>query len=648
VPLPVGLSSTFSYANAGVINNSTRFSVDISWPLTITPSSPVWNWIRFGSNWGTYGAQPDNPTSGTAGSVPASCSTFGNTAGSTPSAVNMQGYTNAQAQTYIINWISTNGNLIFNDGSALATIAKQLIGQQVNSNNNVIAMGNVKYNSTTGLITATYQGDLLTLVTYCGAAGVSVANTASAEVFSLPVGFTSSNVGASTPTETVTSFTVNVLTTGTSTISATSRFLPSASLTGAEVAQHTCAAGLASLVTNYIVSYAAVYDTTLMVGPRSINDIVVDSASDCYADTVTGYSFLGCNNYQCFYSVQLSTQCYTLSATGTTFTTCAATPAQAAQHPFSVNVYSCPLNQPTSGSCVVGDVSTSVVPSVQISAYPGSSSSQSYDVQAGIIAVPNDTNLANLKVLDNQLNGVHNATTDYMNTQLRSTESMTVLLRMSSPAMLAGFNLRIQLNSGFFVTPLDAFGNVLTSAPVLTFAQLNASNAFVTVPKNLQLYNPSAALLPVVAAQAALGNRGLDGFQIAVATLRSLSPANGYRVTVPYNYIIGSVSRGGGIIMAPMAARPHAARKLLQATATDPSAMATNGTQQFSFTIINEGPTGSEFGYWGMSRAGFIVLAVLLGIIACCMLFCMGWLISFKCRHRQGWLNMKSVAVDGK
>lgn len=654
---PVALSSSFveavSFNGAAVLANTVNFTVTANYPLVLNVTNPQWNWLRLGDFWSNT-AYADNVTNANTatsyGYIPSYCSSHDSVYGDQPAPVNLANYggvTLAQITTYITTWVNTHQNLDFSDGSNAGNAALALLGHQTAAGKVIQITAAVL--SSAPALSITYSWSLQGAMYFCGTADLTQTVTSTSTTFATPVGAVQMQQGFSVPAQVSTTFISTLTTAGSTTVSATSRFIAGETMVTARSAQGACPAGSQSLTVGYELSYGAVYDATTQVGPRSATDIV--PGTNCYGDTVTFYRFDGCNKYTCYFYVEITTACEVVTSAGTAFTTCTATPAEAALHPYTVNVYSCPLGQPASVSCVVGDVATSVSSTVAIQVYPSTTVTQTYAVIAGLLSSAQATSSSAFE----QLTSTGNTTVDYHNTQLLSNQDLSVLLEMATPTLQAGFNLEINTYSSLFeLTPLDAFGNPLAicAGQTISYATLYAygnNEGLIYVPKDQQLLTPAAPLLPYVQNAIVQSLRGFDGFACAVSTLQAVTtalcgtPANGYMVTLPYNFIIGDASLTSFHTSSSHIAHHidghagHAGgprRRLQQATVTTVDAVSTNGTVTYAFSIVGASSATSSNNGWRIGSYSYgtslgIVLGSIFGGIAV-----VGGGMWFGCRKR--------------
>jgi hypothetical protein len=624
-------NQSVTYSNAAIAANTVNYTVTVNYPLVLNVNQPQWQWIRLGDGWSTtvYQDSSANANSNTYGFTPSYCSSHDPTYGDQPAPVNLANYggvTIAQITTYIQNWIAVNNNLDFSDNSNLGNAALALLGRRVNKGQVILMTG---VSLTNGILSVTYGWSLQAAVYYCAGAGVTQSITSNNVAIAVPVGAVQMIPGLTAPAQTSTAFVSNIASTGSTSISATSRYVPSLTLATARVAQGSCAAGSAQQTIGYELGYSNVYDTTVQVIPRSAADITV--GTNCYGDSVSLYRFDGCNKYTCYAYLEITSQCTALAADGSSFATCAATPAQAAQHPFSATPYSCPLGQPASASCVVADAVTVLSSTVSLTAFPSQSTTVSYAVTAGLLSSAQATSISAFTPL---------TALDPNNKQLLASQDFTPFIEMTSAAMQNGFDLQVSIgNPAFQITPLNAVGNPLPACNGQTINYTTLYNANHTaglayVSKQQQVLTPSAAILPLVAVDILQHTRGFDGFSIPVNTLQSLitsvcgSPANGVSIVIPYRYIIGDAS------LSSIHTYSHSAtsRRLLQAMPwAASSATATNGTAVYTFQIINDNHT-EDSDMLGMSKTAAIALLVVLGVVTGIAVMCVVYAMVRYCR----------------
>jgi hypothetical protein len=625
-------NSTSSFVSAGLLPDTTTLSFVTTFSLDdLSATNPVWHWIHIGDNWSTSQFEHINSV-GQTNYQSGFCSSYADPPGTTPQPVDLQGYTLDAIKQYIRDSIGATNTLAMSPPyaapAAYQQIALQLLGAQIGEQPTGLSITNVAIDPFDTVI-VTYQSDIRELYNYCALLGMSQTVTATDTIYAIPIQLVSMQPGMTVGATSTVTYLSDIQTSGSLTISATSRFIPSISLLTAQTNQVSCTGTQQRLTSVYELAYSAVYDDTVTVGPRTAADIGI--GPNCYDDSVTVFRFDGCMNYQCLYHIEISSSCQSLNSSGTTFTTCSSQPAEATQHPFTVTVYSCPAGQPSSAACVVGDVPTVVTSSVSLLAFPGVTTNNAFSVNGGLLYSPDETLLSNYHVLSSYdaYGQTSNATTDFDNNQLRNNQSITILEAMSSPTLQQNFDLRITF-AGLTIEPLDAFGNPLTTVPALNYSQI--APYLSAISKNQQLLTPSGPLLPLVSYEASLGDHGFDGFSIPVRSLLQLAPANGYTFNVPYTYIIGY---GSAVPVEPVRGMAYHSRHLMQATTSNANgaSLTTSGTSTFTFQIINDNESDSSDHYWGMTLAMFSLSIAAIGV-ACLAFCCGGGALLYK-RHKR-------------
>lgn len=588
-------TSNITFSNGLLASGSLNFSVNVSVPLMVDDVNPVWSWIRIGDQWGS---SLDDTSM---------CSTGLNNR-SIPVSVNLGSYgtTLSAMKTYITDWISATGTMQF-DTSPNGLLAAKLLGSQN-------TMYTVTYDGVTNLITYHINSNLITLYAKCHSYGVTETVTSTDTVFDLPIGIATTSVLVPTYNQNGRTFIIDISTSGTTLITLTSTYYQQASIATAGVNSGSCATGFSNLIVSYYLSYSGVYNTTQMIGPRSGTDIVI-SPTNCYGDTITSFQFQGCTGYTCYYYIEMTSQCTVLTPDGLAFDSCSVNAAEASVHAFTVDIYSCPINNAASAACVLSSPHTPITSQINIVAFPGQHNAPYvFDVEAGVLPTPTTIDLSQFIVITS-------GTTQLNNQQLENNQTVTVLLAMTTPIMQQGFYLYINTGAGFSITPVDSNGYQLPSATQITWDLLAPCVTYI--PKMVQLVNPSAQLLPIVQHEAsAQFSHGFDGFAFTSSCFKQLAKANGGIVQIPYSYIIGN-----GANTFNTNSVKHSRKLLSTTTGTTSGTLTSNGTAIFTFQITETAvTTGSSSGVTLSNLFFLIIISVVVlsfMVILCVMMYCM-------------------------
>jgi hypothetical protein len=531
----IDVSLSVQYTNIYAIppnanDSSIQFGFSVVTPLIINDVLPMWGWITLGP----YGSLQ------TEASLP-ECTT-GRNGLAQPVPVDLAHYntTLQNITAYIVDRINTKHNISWSGMSNSSIAAALLIGNQTNNNfvKNVSIIGDT-FNGYS--IQYDILFDLSTYINLCNAVGVTLISTAQGYQYTIPVVYNAETY----QTGIIQSFDNMYLTitnAGEITISATTPYYTTTTIDQVAVQNYHCPTGQFSMFTSYFVTYNDVIHNDTKIGPRSIGDVYNTSPfnntiPNCYGDQIGYFNFLGCKNQQCMYYFEFYSACTPLAPDGSTFMTCPSNNAMAGNHDFYVDVYSCPINDPISPNCTSVNPSptflTVVHSNILVTAYGGTTINQVYTVQAGILRVPQDTNLADVSLIASS--NIANPPPPGGNNQLYANQSMAVVVEMTSTALQAAFDLRL-IHESIQIQGLDITGQLLNNSRTLNWTDIKKMITYV--PKNEQLNDTSAALLPLVSTQQNQSSWGFDGFSIPLPVLQNALDARGYHVTLPFYFII--------------------------------------------------------------------------------------------------------------
>jgi hypothetical protein len=160
-----------------------------------------------------------------------------------------------------------------------------------------------------------------------------------------------------------------------------------------------------------------------------------------------------------------------------------------------------------------------------------------------------------------------------------------------NPTIRSIASLQITLNEVFSLTPLDANGNVIAGGRVLYFPDVFP---YMTYAPDAAIVGNLCNPLACYAVPATVNNSAYDGFSIPVMTLRALSPANGYAITVDYTFTLPTptISANQGLLSHHDHTKLES-RKLLQTTGPDTSTIK-SGQFTFNFVISDTGNTNTN------------------------------------------------------
>jgi hypothetical protein len=319
------------------------------------------------------------------------------------------------------------------------------------------------------------------------------------------------------------------------------------------------------------------FDPTLIVGLRNASAIVIPAGSSCFGLSVASVvPPASCPNAVCTTTVTLTTRCSLTPADGNGLNLCTyQTAASKLSDLGSVNgVYPSNLNFnfnfnqfPYSWSSAfasnpmldfnakpVGQDPTGASPdqvtvTINVNTPPDIRLNSSFTIRGGLLPT-SSSNITSVLVLSSSGNN-SSQLVDLRNTQLRNVRSFILVAFLPSAQLRQTFLLTLDLPS-LVIRPLNPLGMVFGTATLL-WADIRA---FVSASPRGQVCS-TCFLLPVVA-----GSIGMDGFQIEVAILNRLMPANGYLATVnafislpPINGTLVGQTRTGAITDAPASRR---------------------------------------------------------------------------------------------
>lgn len=517
------------------------------------------------------------------------CSTFQFDSYAEPVANAPTGFSDAAFQTLIEQSIAANNVLTPTASSNRAL----LLAQFGNPRNNTLVT-RVRYDTAAKAIVYEVRVDLRQPA--CTSRGFTVVQTATGVTYSLPVSYVEHGV-AGLFVQTSKLFTISVTTTGQISIGATAQYHFESSSIEVTYPQASCQVGQALQRIAQTIIVSDVFDPSIVVSPVSISGLALRASTspagpvNCYGDTVTQYSLIGCNRqtYQCSYSFTTQSKCRTLTQDGQAFATCAGALAadriadMGSDVPYPValdGLHTTFVSHQACAGSVCANTSQTALGSpdviralVQTPVFAATSvASNPFSVQGGFMPVPT-ADATQFKQLTDQA-----ATPSGVNTfdgNIFSRQPVTIALFMPA-AQRADFDLRLLINPGnTTIYPLDSNGvRVFTSVPAsLDFNDIK--NALLYTTKNAL---PQCAVGDVCNnIPACNGILGCDGFSIPVTQLQALMPANGYGFAATYRVGLPGVPQTGSLV----------SRRLLQ---TSPQAQQpTDGNVYFRIRVNSDG-----------------------------------------------------------
>jgi len=371
--------------------------------------------------------------------------------------------------------------------------------------------------------------------------------------------------------ETTAFFYVTILSTGSITFSSTSQYQPKVFIgTGADFPTSGCAVGEKRQRIVYTMQYSNVFDSSLLVCPRSCTDVTfVDpqttDISNAYGDSCVSVSYptrspQGVSTCQ----VTIQSRCRSVQADGKAFFF--ANRAKDADriadmgsdipypslydgvHTFYVNPYQWKTDLSAFELAVQSPMGypDPVVVTYNQHVFPDSGTSIEltvFDIEAGLLPTPT-SNLSEFISLVSIINGtVHSTTPDLFNYQLRWDKAITPVIRAKDPSILASVDLRI-LNEilNFSIEALDAKGHKIAEY-VAPLGWTDIARHVSYIDKNG--VGPHCEILTCSKLPGLADHPGADGFSIMVSTLRALQAGNGYRFSFRYRFDTESYSAPG-------------------------------------------------------------------------------------------------------
>lgn len=530
---------TSVWTSAAIAPNTLTMSVSVITPLQVRLNPAFRTYIFIGATLPGFG-----PTV-----VPSACNNVGELSYKPPSSITTT-LTKEQLTTAFINHVNTKNNYDFNVSTPAGAALFQVFG---NITTNTIMPAISTDSLQTSLITY-LQFDLSVMYAKCPGITVTTSITNAKDrtyTVDVTVAQWSSSGGWMFATKTMYG---TVLASGTIGFVGASRYYEAAYLQQQLVSTSYCPARNESAMQWTVrLEFRGVYDPTLSVGPRSLADILKRSplsigVVNCYGDEPISLETLPCVNGVCYTYVTFRSRCRGLPENGQGFNECKyakyddrvldlGNPAATyplnlnKQHSFFMNVWSCPVGNLTSASCLLMVQSAQAYPDavyveIGTNVYPDQPEvTVSMDVELCLLPTPTSTT-SNCQMLSSYLNRTLINGNDLFNAQIQQSKALSPYIQLVSPSLRTSFDLRI---INITITPVTAAGVTLQNTPVLQWSHI--ASVSTRVMKNELTTCRSCALLNAVQ-----NNPGSDGFSISVADLKSKSPANGYNIQIAYAY----------------------------------------------------------------------------------------------------------------
>lgn len=544
------ISVVYQDVNPRVLNNSMNFFVDIWIPNALNVNPGMWTYISMG------GGIPGYRTSG--GLNPNSaCNNIGSYNFTTTPPLFVSVSDPVGLQVYFDNWINTNHTMTFNSNNVTFGKTLQTIMGPISVCSTCFDR-TVSLDSSQQWVVHTVGGNILNLL---NCSGVYAVYTIAGYYYSLPVDVIQRDAYNEFASSYSTYYVI-INTAGQITVGATSTTTPVLSVSELTTVSSACPSTEDLLDIVYTIQYTNVFQSNVYVGPRNSSDILFTSPQfnntlqNCYGLYVHTFSITGCFQSSCYVSIGIRSRCRVITSDGNAFNNCSYATASDRiadlgagksyplsmnnQFTFWVNEYSCPSYVLTTHNylnCTQQNISPIGFPdemtsNIQVTILPQTTLNVQFDVFAGFLPTPFDTNLNDLEILSQIISGNITSQIDYRQVQLQWNAVLTFVAGMSA-SLQSVATLYIQLDSSLTITPLDVYANPIVGGKVLAWTDI--STYLTYVPK---LYQNSVGCVGCLSVPALLGQTAYDGFSIPVTTLRTLSPAFGYSITIDYYYTL--------------------------------------------------------------------------------------------------------------
>lgn len=666
-----GDSASSSYNLNGLIwgipvidANTYTFHVNVSFPLYISLIQPIQSYITFGVDGNGFSSW--NQQHGFL--IPGQCNDAsvlaGNTFGPVPSSV--YSGTVANLYTQFQNWVSVNHNYNFPNtdwGNALT----QALGHVNSTSTNGVSAAYISADGKTVTQTITY--DLGLLVQNCGSTGVTLTTAANGiGTYYIPITYAqlSENGGWVISS---TAYDVAFQTTGSVATQATSAFPVSANIAGISTLESCCPAGQQAMIYTMQVEYSHVYATGQVVGPFVPSNVYMNNPNDaaypnenswnCYGDNVTDVTLVGCASTVCSWLITVQSDCVPITTDGQAFNNCPTgsittiDPTGASLsgvHDMWITPNVCPSSTYGSGCFNFTNTSPSsadgIYSNLLLDVFPSQTVSASYAVEAGLLPRPQDGDINDLLVLG-VANGPYNGTgidaagTTPFDYNLENSGTLSVLIAMANSVLMDTTPLYI-IPSQVTIQALDFAGNPTAQAPI---AFTSIENELTYCSKTVRVQNIQCQLLNIVQQYT-----GTDGFAISVPALTAALPAQGYAITLGYQFILPTSNSNTAQVNQVVA--PHHSysdRHLLQVRPSKviTSAVPTSGVYNVKIGIKDtvttvsgsNGTTTTDSSNYSPTVIG---LAVALSVVGALFILWIVW----RCCIRSAYVRLSGKEID--
>jgi hypothetical protein len=578
----ISFSLETAFINPHMIANTLRFGFSTVTSMNFEPNNPVWGINGIGPQ---YFGLPPVITPGICNGYP-----VGST-NTVPSHVTYTG-TREDFVAYCSQWINTHNDMSF-DSSTNGVGCRAWLGDvhvsptTLVNNITVPVLGSIRYDQSI---------DLTTAVDNC--IGATATQYADHTLYMIPTSYIVRTIHNGI-VQSAAIFYIDVSTHGAISISANSRWKNVATLRELQASSTGCAANEQRLTSTIELTYRNVFDATILVGPRSLDDILLQdpgnvALSNCNTKVSLQTLPLNTVTHEQKHLVKLQSRCRAIDEDGLAFATCARAhdadriadmgsdipypTSLDKQHNMWVNVHACPAGQPESVSCTLENSAPTgeadvVYVSYSLSVLPSHTSTYSFHVSAGFLPTPTSA-LTALQVLASS----NPQTTLPLTRSVALTwdKALTFLMRLDDVA-LHSYDLRL-VTTEVTLVPMSTNGAVLTSSPVLTFSDIRS--ALTYVDKSTAAVATGALTLPACA-----GTSGCDGFSVPVLDVKDKSAAQGYQLTIGYQTLLPVTNVAHGRRLLSTLGIPHHERQLLSTVDIPVNITIFNGTLTTFITI---------------------------------------------------------------
>jgi hypothetical protein len=348
-------------------------------------------------------------------------------------------------------------------------------------------------------------------------------------------------------------YTVTVYTYGATSVAATSDYPKVSKLQQVFDERADCDAGLKRRAFTVRLDFSNAFDPDKVVGIQSLADVMMSDPTDtthtgpwnCFGTSASSItSPTSCSGNICTTLIQFQSRCPgSIPSNGDGLNKCqyqtdvnriadmgADLPYPAAldfKHDFYVLPRVWSKTDPATTGLPAGRDRTGVKPdaisvSINSPTYPSIDQNVQLDVRMGLLPTPDAAFEQVLELTSNDSGTL----TDKQNVQLYFNRAFTPIVYFGTQSLRQTFGMHIEVSTILF-TPLDALGNVFGSSTL----EWDALRLMALRSPRQDLVGCVTCALPA----AVNGMMGSDGFSLPVSIVRTLLPANGYKVELWWN-----------------------------------------------------------------------------------------------------------------